>query len=154
MKFEFLVKNKAIYLGKVKGIFGNSLIGRKNSNVQKFWKFGKIEENPNSKIPHFQENSNNFLKKLRNIANFVKNIHSAKFQKCPTFFLKNVKISPIFEKLGRKVAVKEVNFCIFGVVLVRIHFVIFKQNFRPRKFCWISRKVQKLLKLVSEKLYF
>ena len=68
MKFEFLVKIEAINVGKVKGIFGNSLIGRKNSNVQKFWKFSKIDENPIPKFRIFKKNP----KISRNIEKYSK----------------------------------------------------------------------------------
>ena len=91
---------------------------------------------------------------MRNATNFVKNIHSAKFQKCPTFFLKNVKISPIFEKLGRKVAVKEVNFCIFGVVLFRTHFPSFSAKFSTQEISLNFKKISKIAKIGVRKTLF
>ncbi len=57
-------------------------------------------------------------------------------------FLEKCGNSPIFGK----VAVKMVTFCIFGVVLVRIHFLIFSKIFDPGKFAEFQEKFKKMLK--------
>ena len=69
-------------------------------------------------------------------------------------FLEKCGNSPIFEKLGWKVAVKEVNFCSFGVVLVRIHFLSFSAKFSTQEISSNFKKKSKNAEIGVRKTLF
>ena len=79
---------------------------------------------------------------------------NCKFWKMSNIFLGKCGNSPIFEKLGWKVAVKEVNFCSFRVVLVRIHFLSFSSKFSTREISSNCKKKSKNAEFCVRKTLF
>ena len=113
----------------------------------------KIDENPNSKIPHFQQTfrprkvSSNFKKKNRKMLNWCQK----------NFIFRGLKKIKYLSDLNEKFLIREDNCCRFGPVWTlfeRVQFPSVSGNIRYLEISSEFKKFLKILKMASEKLYF